>query len=143
MQILKLTTFPSQNWQNLWAFPCTLNENLTFCWDFDWWYSRRQILRIQKIVRHTPQGKGFQIEETLSPSQLDLCLHTSPLHTYTQYINRVIHPSSRTIHSFDISNLSKEGGVSYLKTIESVTKTIQCGVYIEAQICKILQSIEA
>ena len=33
--------------------------------------------------------------------------------------------------------------MSYLKTIESVTKTIQCGEYIETQICKILQSVEA
>ena len=91
MQILKLKTFLTQNWQNLWVFPCTLNENLTFCWDFDWWYSRMQILRIQKIVRHTPQGKEFQKEETLIPSQPVLSLHTWPSHTYTHYINHMLH----------------------------------------------------
>ena len=74
-----------------------------------------------------------------SLSQPSVCILHHHIPTHNTLLNwQVTTPSINTLHDFD-----KEGGMSYLKTIESVTKTIQCGVYIEAQICKILQSIEA
>ena len=52
-----------------------------------------------------------------------------------------------THYSFSVGankyNTLSHGLGTYLNTIESVKKTIQCGKYKDAQICIVLQSLEA